>query len=233
MRLTFFGQSGFRIEAGDAVLLVDPWLRGNPVFDESRFDEAVNGATHILATHGHFDHAADIPEIAKQTGATVAGIVEYADHMLEAHGIEAVKFNMGGTIDCGGVAVTMVRASHSSSVPLPDGKSRYVGTEASFMLAHGGMTLYHMGDTDVHADMAIYQDLHAPDYAIVPVGGHFTMDAKRAAYACKKFFKLKAAIASHFGTFPLLTPTADDFVAEMSGSGTDVIVPEVMVPFEI
>ncbi len=230
MRLTWLGHGGYRIEAADATILIDPWLRGNPTFDEARFDEAVAGATHILVTHGHVDHTANVPEVAQETGAEIACIIEFAEWLAAAHQLEATAFNMGGTISCAGVDVTMVRAVHSSTIP-DNGKAFHVGPEAGFMLAAEGKTLYVMGDTDVHADMAIFEDLHQPDYAIVPIGGHFTMDARRAAYACKKFFNLKAAIPYHYATFPALAADADEFVAAMEG--TRVIVPEVMEPFDL
>lgn len=230
MRLTWLGHGGFRIEAADAVLLVDPWLRGNPAFDESRFDEAVEGATHLLATHAHADHAGDIPEIAKKTGATPVATVELSAWFTKRHSLDPIAFNMGGTVDCGGVDVTMVRALHSSSLE-ENGATHYMGTEAGFMIHAGGRTLYFMGDTDVHADMGLYQELHSPQLAILPIGGHFTLDAKRAAFACKKFFQFEAVVPCHFGTFPILAQDASEFVSLMEG--TRVVVPEVMEPFDL
>ena len=79
------------------------------------------------------------------------------------------------------------------------------------MIAHDGTTLYAAGDTDAMADMQVLQDLHQPDYGILPMGGHFTMAAKRAAYAAKKFFDFKAVIPCHYRTFPLLAQSADEF----------------------
>ena len=230
MRITWLGHGGFRIESADAVLLIDPWLRGNPAFDESCFDKAIEGATHLLLTHGHADHVADVPEIAKATGAQVVGIVEYVSWITSQHGLEGLPFNMGGTVDCGGVKATMVRALHSSSFEV-DGAPLYLGTEAGYVLSAEGKTLYVAGDTDVHADMEIIQDLHDPDYAVLPIGGHFTMDARRAAYACRKYFNLDAVIPCHYKTFPLLAQSPDEFVSLMEG--TRVIVPEVMEPFEL
>jgi len=230
MKLTFLGQAGFRIETGGTVLLLDPWLRDNPVFDNDRFDEAIEGADYILVTHAHFDHAADVVEIARKTGATPVGILEYASWLQSDAGLKPLGFNIGGTVRCGPAEVTMVRASHSSSAEI-NGIPHYLGTESSLVVAAEGRTLYCMGDTDVHADMAIHHDLHQPDVGIVPVGGHFTMDARRAAYACRKFFDFKTIIPCHFGTFPLLAPNADEFVALMEGEG--IIVPKVMEPFEI
>ena len=230
MKLTWLGHGGFRFEAADAVLLIDPWLRGNPEFDGSRFNEAVEGATHLLLTHAHADHAGDVPEIAAMTKAQVVGILEYVSWITSKHGLDGLPFNMGGTVDCGGVDVTMVRALHSSSFEV-DGAPFYLGPEAGFILSAGGKTLYFAGDTDVHADMAIIQDLHDPDFAVLPIGGHFTMDARRAAYACRKFFKFKAVIPCHYRTFPILAQSADEFVSLMEE--TRVIVPEVMEPFEL
>ena len=228
MRLTWLGHGGFRIEIADAVLLVDPWLRGNPVFDPSRFDEAVRGATHILVTHGHADHAADVPEIAAATGAPVVGIVDYVSWITARHGIEGVGFNMGGTVDCAGVAVTLVPALHSSTVDA-DGTPLHLGREAGFVLAAGGRSLYAAGDTDIHADMALIAELHRPQHAILPIGGHFTMDARRAAHACRRFFDFESVIPCHYATFPMLARSADEFVSLMGD--TRVVVPEVMVPF--
>jgi len=230
-KITWLGHSGFRIETSGQVLLIDPWLRGNPSFDESRFDEAVAGATHILLSHGHDDHASSAKEIAEKTGATVIGIYD----MISFLGIDgSVGMNKGGTVDLGAdggaVAATLVHAVHSSST-MVDGKPVYLGGEGGWMIESGGETLYFMGDTDVFADMEILEDLHHPVIGIVPIGGHFTMGARRAAYACKKFFDFAAVIPCHYGTFPLLAQSADDFAAEMSG--VRVEAPAVMETIEL
>jgi len=231
MKITWLGHAGFRVETGDAVILIDPWLRGNPSFGEARFDEAVAGATHILVTHAHGDHSADVPEIAKKTGAQVAGIVEYATWLAGAHGGDPIGFNMGGTISLADARVTMVSALHSTSVPAAV-TAAPMGREASYMISAGGQTLYAMGDTDVHSDMALHQELHEPDFALVPIGGFFTMDAKRAAFACRKFFRFKKVIPCHYGTFPILAPDAEEF-AGLVGGETEVVIPEVMRPVEL
>ncbi|MCL5777132.1 metal-dependent hydrolase [Limibaculum sp. FT325] len=226
MKVTWLGHASFRIETAGKVLLLDPWLRGNPAFDESRLNEAVAGATHILVTHGHGDHAADAPEIARKTGATLVGIYDWVSWITAAGDVEGIGMNKGGTVDLGGVRVTMVNAVHSASATGPDGAPVYTGTESGFMVESGAVTLYVMGDTDVMADMGVFQDLHAPTHAIVPIGGHFTMDATRAAYACRKFFDFKGVIVSHYRTFPLLAQSADEFRAKVAP--LTVHAPEVM-----
>lgn len=215
MKITWLGHSGFRIEIGDQVLLVDPWLRGNPSFDEAGFDGAVAGATHVLVSHGHGDHSSGAVEISRATGAPVVGIYDLMTHMAATDGVETVGFNKGGTVMLGDVAVTMVSAVHSSSLS-GDGGPVYAGAEAGFMIAGEGKTIYFSGDTDVHADMQIFQDLHKPDIGILCMGGHFTMDQARAAYACKKFFDFEAVIPCHYKTFPLLAQSADELAAAIA-----------------
>src|SRR5690606_29338786 len=105
-------------------------------------------------------------------------------------GIRGIGFNKGGTLDLGGVKVTMVNAVHSSTLPTAEGP-RYLGSEAGYMIEGEGHTIYVSGDTDVMADMKVFNDLHAPDIGILAAGGHFTMDMRRAAYAAKTFFDFK------------------------------------------
>lgn len=227
MDIYWLGHSGFRIETEGAVLLIDPWLRGNPTFDEARFDEAIEGATHLLITHGHDDHASGVREIADATGASIVGIYDYTS-WLEAQGAsDTIGMNKGGTVECGAASVTMTHAVHSSSTMI-DGRPVYLGAEAGFMIEAEGRTIYAMGDTDVFSDMAIYQELHHPSIGLVPIGGRFTMDAERAAFACSRFFDFKTIIPCHYGTFPLLAPDAGAFTAAMEGTGARIVAPEVM-----
>ena len=222
MKIIWLGHSGFRIEIGDQILLVDPWLRGNPMFDEARFNEAIAGATHVLVSHGHGDHAGDAVEISKATRAPIVGIYDLMTHFAESEGVETVGFNKGGTVALGNVAATMVSATHSSSFP----GLNYAGTEAGYIIAHGGRSIYFSGDTDVMADMALFQDLHAPEIGILAAGGHFTMDMKRAAYAARKFFDFKTVIPCHYRTFPLLAQDATELIEGLPG--VNVIEPQVL-----
>lgn len=228
MKLIWLGHSGFRIEIEDQVILLDPWL-GNPLFDPARRGEAIAGATHILLTHGHFDHMADTIEIAKELGIPVVGVYDMLSFWEEKHGIKTVGFNKGGTVRLGTVAVTMVSATHSSSWGGSEGPV-YAGTEAGYMIAGEGRTLYVSGDTDVMADMAIFEDLHHPEIGILCAGGHFTMDMKRAAYAARKFFNFRTVIPCHYRTFPILEQTADALTAGLPGVA--VIEPQVMEAIE-
>jgi L-ascorbate metabolism protein UlaG (beta-lactamase superfamily) len=230
MRLFWLGHSGFRIEIGDQVILLDPWLSGNPVFDAARRGEAVQGATHVLITHGHGDHTADAVAIAKEADIPVVGIYDLVSYWEQQHGIKGVGFNKGGTVRLGELAVTMVNATHSSSFG-GDGGPIYAGTESGYMIAGEGRTIYVSGDTDVMADMAVFEDLHHPEIGILCAGGHFTMDMKRAAYAAKKFFNFKTVIPCHFQTFPLLEQSAEAMAAALPG--VQVIEPKVLEPIAL
>ncbi len=230
MKITWLGHGSFRIEIGGQVLLLDPWLTGNPVLPEDAHDAAVEGATHILLTHAHFDHVADTLDLARRLGVPVVGQYDLMSYWEEHEGIATVGFNKGGTVDLDGVAVTMVHAVHSSSFGAENGPS-VPGTECGFMIAGEGHVIYASGDTDVMADMKVFNDLHAPDIGILCAGGHFTMDMTRAGYAAKTFFDFKTVIPCHYKTFPILEQSAETLVAALPG--VDVIEPEVMVPIDI
>lgn len=227
MKLTWLGHSGFRIEIEDAVLLVDPWLAGNPMFPADRREEAIGGVTHVLITHGHVDHAADAVAICTELGIPAVGIFDLMSWWEGRHGIETIGFNKGGTVDLGGAQVTMVNAAHSSSVEGPDGPI-YAGHESGFMIAGEGHVIYHTGDTDIMADMEWMGELHKPDIGLLCAGGHFTMDMQRAAWAAKKYFDFDVVIPMHYRTFPLLAQSAEALQAGLPG--VRVIEPEVLDP---
>ena len=233
MNIIWLGHSGFRIEMGDQVLLVDPWMTGNPSFPEGREAEAITGVTAILISHGHGDHAANAVGIARQAGVPIACIHELAEILGKEDGVTCIGFGKGGTIALGDVAVTMVNAVHSSSIDYKGAGIQYAGGEAGFMIAGEDQVIYFSGDTDVTADMAIWNDLHAPDIGILCAGGHYTMDMKRAAYACKKLFDFKMVIPCHYKTFPLLEQNADALIAGLSGHNTKVVEPKVLEPITV
>lgn len=227
MQITWLGHSSFRLEIENAVLLVDPWFTGNPMFPADQRDAAIHGATHILLTHAHGDHVGDTAAIAQDLNIPVVGIYDLVGLLEKTHGLKTIGFNKGGTVDLNGAAVTMVNACHSSSLGTDTGPVA-AGSEAGFMIAGEGHTIYLSGDTDIMADMGWMGEYHAPDIGILSCGGHFTMDMKRAAFAARKYFDFKTLIPCHYRTFPLLAQNADVLVAALPG--VRVIEPEVMQP---
>jgi L-ascorbate metabolism protein UlaG (beta-lactamase superfamily) len=223
VKIIWYGHSCFRLETGSSVLLIDPFLKGNPTFEQSgvAWDDATNDVTHVALTHGHSDHTGDAGEICSKSGATLFANFELAMHMKTKGAERLEPMNTGGTVASADFELTLVNALHSSSQDL------YLGNPNGIVIRpKDGKALYHMGDTDMFAGMALIAEFHKPAIGIVPIGDRFTMGARAAAFACKKFFAFEMILPAHYGTFPgMLDPNADKFVAEMSGH--NVVVPKV------
>jgi len=211
MNIQWLGHSAFKVTVGKAQVLFDPFLNGNPKFSGD-FAATIAGTTHVLVTHGHNDHVGDTVEILRRTGATLVINPELGDYVQSALPDATVRsIGIGGTVDLGGIAVSMVRADHSSSYVTADGRVIYGGVAAGLILKAEGHSLYHMGDTAAFSDLALIAELHAPDIVIAPIGDNYTMGAREAALAIDRWLKPKLAIPCHYGTFGLLAPTAEPF----------------------
>ncbi len=232
MQITWFGHSCFRIDTGSSSILIDPFLTGNATFEEANIPvhQAAKGVTHVALSHGHEDHMGDTVRICKETDAQLIAVHELATY-LAGRGVEKIDpGNTGGTQHHGDFDLTFVPAWHSAS-NIVDGRPVYLGACCGLVIAPSGdKTVYHMGDTAIFSDMALINEIYAPAIGFVPIGDRYTMGAKTAALACKRFFEFELIVPCHYGTFPVLDETADKFIAEMGGN--TVLVPEVGVPFE-
>lgn len=235
MKLTWYGHSAFRVEVGDAVILIDPFLSGNPSWGKG-WEDAAESVTHVLLTHGHNDHVGDTLAILKKTGAQLVANFELCMYLV-GQGHDDGKINpgnTGGTVDAGGFTVTFVQALHSSSFGGEGGQNTYLGNPLGLVLHFpDDKTLYHMGDTDIFSDMALINELHAPAIGIVPVGDRFTMGGAVAALACQRFFNFKAVVPCHYATFGMLDQTAEKFIDGMEGASTKVLTPKIGEAFEV
>jgi L-ascorbate metabolism protein UlaG (beta-lactamase superfamily) len=232
MQITWYGHSAFRLDFGGNAVLIDPFFTGNPAF-VSDPETAMRGVKHIVLTHGHADHVGDALEIARQNEATVTTNYDLC-MWLGAKGLQRMNpMNTGGTTDLGAFTVTMVRADHSSG-DIKDGVPIYLGNPCGVIVkAKGEPAVWHMGDTDIFSDMALIAEIHQPKVVMVPIGDRFTMSPVTAALAVKRFLKAETVIPCHYGSFPIIEPNADKFVAEMKGHATKVIVPEKGKAFSV
>ncbi|KTR08444.1 hydrolase [Aureimonas ureilytica] len=233
MKMTYFGHSAFRIETGESVILIDPFLTGNPHF-KGDVTHATEGVTHILLSHGHSDHVGDTIEIAKRTGAKVVGTFELVQ-WLKSKGVETIEpANTGGTVKFGDFSVTLTQAFHSSASIEENGRITYLGMPNGLVLHFAdGQSVYHMGDTDIFGDMALIEELHHPRIGLVPIGDRLTMGAAVAALACRRYFNFETIIPLHWGTMPILDPSPDAFIEAMEDEASQVRLPEIGVPFDI
>jgi len=230
MNIIWLGHGSFRIEIGGQVLLIDPWLTGNPMLAEDQHDAAVDGATHLILTHAHFDHVADMLPLSRKLKIPAVGQYDLMAYWEEHEHIATIGFNKGGTVMLGDVSLSMVPASHSSTFATDSGP-RTGGSEVGYVIGGEGHGSYISSDTAIMADMAWIGDCHKPEIGILSAGGHFTMDMKSAAYAAQRYFNFKTVIPCHYRTFPILEQSAEALVAGLPG--VNVIEPQVMQAIEL
>src|SRR4051794_38226664 len=212
----WLGHSAFHLSGAGADVLVDPFLSGNPKA-AAQADEVEADA--ILLTHGHGDHLGDTVDIAKRTGATVVAIVELAAE-IEGAGVENVlNPNFGGTVQFDWGWVKLVPAWHTAVSP-----SGTAHMPAGLLIHIGDKLVYHLGDTCLFSDMQlIARRGDKVDMALVPIGGHFTMDRFDAVTACE-FITPSEVIPCHYDTFPPIEADAEAFKSDVQNAGFSQVV---------
>jgi len=214
-RITWLGHATVLVEtaAGNNVL-IDPFIAGNPKYPKDL--ELPSKIHYILLTHGHGDHISDAVPVAQRHGSTVVAVYELADYVAGKGVKSTIGMNLGGTVQLDNVAATMVEAKHSAGAQDEKG-THYVGVATGFVLTiPGAPVLYHAGDTAVFGDMKLIRELYRPKVAMLPIGGHYTMDPKQAALAVS-LLEPEVVLPLHFGTFPPLTGTPEELATLVAG----------------
>ena len=221
MKLTWLGHSAFRVETANAVILIDPFLTGNPGANDVDMKDAVSGVTHIALTHGHGDHVGDTVQLATQTGAKVIANFDLCMWLAKKGVSNVDPGNTGGTVFQSGFSVTFVNALHSSAQITDDGVSHSLGNANGLMFHFNDEpSLLHMGDTDIFSDMALINELHRPQIGIVPIGDRFTMGGAVAALACRRFFNFNHILPCHYGSFSMVDQTAETFTEALENDAS-------------
>jgi L-ascorbate metabolism protein UlaG (beta-lactamase superfamily) len=215
MQLTYFGHATFLATIGGTRVLFDPFIRPNPLAKDVNVD-AIE-ADFILLSHGHGDHIADAEEIAKRSGATILGIAEVAGY-FGAKGIEVIGTNLGGKVALPFGTVHCVAAAHSSS--FPDGS--YAGVAMGFVIkTNEGQTFYFAGDTALTYDLKLIKERHQVDFALLPIGDHYTMGVSDALVAAE-WVGTTEVIGMHYDTFPPLVIDHAVAQAEAKAAGKNL-----------
>jgi L-ascorbate metabolism protein UlaG (beta-lactamase superfamily) len=219
--VTWLGHASFRVDSpGGKRIYVDPWL-SNPKCPDS--EKEPERADVIALTHGHSDHVGETVELAKRFEPEIVANVELKG-WLGGKGVEVGPVpgsNKGGTVEAAGVRFTLVNAFHSSGSDDGD----YLGEAAGIVMElENGTKIYFAGDTCVFGDMQLIGRIYSPDVAVLPIGGHFTMDPREAGVALE-LLGTKRCIPCHYGTFPLLAGTPDE-LRETAPGDVELIVVE-------
>lgn len=220
MKLKYLGHSAFELSTTSAKILVDPFLVKCPDYDYSN-------TTDIFVTHGHADHLGKAPQIAMKTGAIITAIFELAKY-CSRYGVNVNGISLGGWITYDWGKVLAVPAFHSSSSD--DGV--YTGSPVGFIFDIDGKRIFHAGDTCLNSEMKVIGEIYKPDIAILPIGGHYTMDVENAVIAAE-WIGSKIVIPMHYNTFPQINADTEIFKKEILKNGKKPIVLKVEEFIEI
>ena len=211
MKLKYFSHSAFQITTDkNAVILIDPFLDGNPTSPVKSDD--VN-ADYIILTHAHNDHIGDAFKIAKRCDSTFICVDELANYCIE-NGFKAHNMHIGGgyNFDFGRLKFTI--AHHGSKTP----DNQYAGNPAGVVLTIDGKNLYHTGDTGLFYDMKLIGEMTQVDYLLLPIGDNYTMGITDAVKAVE-LINPKLTIPMHYNTFPVITADPEEFKKKVEGLG--------------
>lgn len=216
MKATFYGHASIGLDLEGASVLFDPFITPNE--QAQAIDINTLKPDYIILSHGHGDHVADVVAIQKNTDASVIAIVETAA-WVKRQGVSEDKIigmNFGGTIQTSFGTAKMVYALHTNGTP--DGQ--YGGLPAGYILKSGRKKIYYAGDTALTLEMKLLADEEL-DWAMLPIGGHFTMGIDDAIKAAG-FINCKNIIGMHYDTFPVIKINEEEAKRKFAAAGLNL-----------
>lgn len=195
MQLIFYGHSCFEIQIGEQRLLFDPFITGNLLASHININEIK--PDFILISHAHSDHIQDALQIGQRNNATLIANYEVTEWFKSKGWNGGFGLNHGGKVKLDFGVVRYVNAVHSSR--FPDGS--YGGNPGGFVIETAEGNFYFAGDTALTMDMKLIPQFCKLKFAMLPIGGNFTMDYEDAILA-SDFLECDLVIGMHFDTFP-------------------------------
>ncbi|MCT1532376.1 metal-dependent hydrolase [Sphingobacterium daejeonense] len=221
MKVTYYGQSCVEFDIDGTKVLLDPFISYNPLAKDIKVADIK--PDYIFLSHAHQDHVADMYSIQQQSGATVATIVETAA-WVRKQGVpddKVIEYNLGGTLDLPFGKVKMVFAAHSNSTV--DGE--YAGFPVGYVFFLKGKTVYFAGDTALTMEMKLLER-HNIDWALLPIGGHYTMDVDDAIIAAE-FVNCKNVMGIHYDSFPPIKINHEEAVKKFNEADVYLALPKI------
>lgn len=211
MLIKYLGHSAFEFQTKEGNILIDPFIAQNPEYTPKNISD-------IFVTHGHCDHLGSAVEISKAQKATITAIFELANY-CEAKGGITNGVSMGGKISFPWGWALFTPAFHSSSTP----EGHYAGAPAGILFEIEGTRIFHAGDTALNSEMKVIKDIYAPQIALLPIGGHYTMDIEQAVIAAE-WLGVDIVIPMHYNTFPPIKANPELLKAELAANGINTVI---------
>ena len=202
--ITVNTQSSIRIQGAGQLLYFDPF----------KIEQATNDADVVFLTHDHYDHFSpeDIVKVSKQD--TIYVVPEKMKDALLAFAKDekhVVALAPGVVKEIGEIMIRTVPAYNTSILKQFHKKSEgWIG----YVIKLDNQRIYVSGDTDPTEEAL---DIVKCDVALVPIGGTYTMDAKKAAEFVNKL-KPEIAIPTHYGSIVGEKSDAEIFKANVNKS---------------
>ena len=220
MQITYLGHSAFEIKTNNKKILIDPFLACCPNYD-------INGVSNIFVTHGHGDHLGSAIEISQKTGAEITAVFELANYCSQKRA-NVSGISLGGWINYEWGRVIAVPAFHSSSTP----EGIYAGCPCGFVFEIEDKRIYHAGDTCLNSEMKMFGEIYKPEIAMLPIGGHYTMDIEHAIIA-SKWLNTEVVIPMHYNTFEAIAVDSSVFEKQIESVNKKPCVLKVLESCQI